>query len=227
MQPYIFPYIGYFQLINAVDQFVVYDDVNYINKGWINRNNILINGKSNLFIIPLSEVSQNKHINKISLSGDLKWRNKLLKTIELAYKKAPFFNEAFPVIKEILLFEDKGLSGFSIFSLQKISDYLIIDTVFRISSEIDKNNELKGQHKIIEICKKLNATNYINAIGGQELYAKVNFESNKIALNFLKTQEIKYMQFGNLFTPWLSIIDVMMFNSPEQIKDFLNQYELV
>lgn len=227
MQPYFFPYIGYFQLVNAVDTFVIYDDVNYIKKGWITRNNILVNGKSFLFSISLDDVSQNKQINQITISDNTNWRNNLLKTIEFSYKKAPFFMTAFPLIQDIILNQEKKLSNYLFYSIQKISNYFAIETNFKISSEIKKNDDLRGQDKIIEIIKKLDAKKYINPIGGIELYEKEKFINNNIKLNFIKSNTINYTQFGNDFIPWLSIIDVMMFNSPERINGFLNEYELV
>jgi hypothetical protein len=224
MQPYFFPYIGYFQLINAVDVFVIYDDVNFIKQGWITRNRILLDKKSFNLILQVEGASSFKKINQINLGKN---RNKMLKTVEQAYSKAPFFKMIFPIIREILLNEENNLSKFLLFSLQKIADYLEIETDFRTSSEIDKNDNLKGQEKVIEICRKTGASNYINAIGGEELYAKEVFNDNQMSLNFIKTHPIVYAQFDNDFEPWLSIIDVLMFNSIEEIKKLLNEYELI
>lgn len=227
MQPYFMPYIGYIQLLKAVDTFVVYDDVSYIKKGWINRNNILINGESFLFTIPLNEASQNKNINQIYIDEQANWKINFLKTITQSYKNAPYFQEVFSLIEEIIYQEEHNLAKNIKYSLDKICTYLSIQTKILFSSDIDKNNDLKGQDKIIEICKKLQATNYINAIGGKELYNKEAFLNNDIELNFIRTNPIIYKQFKNDFIPWLSIIDVMMFNSVEQINGFLNQYELL
>jgi hypothetical protein len=227
MQPYFLPYIGYFQLVKAVDVFVIYDDVNYIKKGWINRNIILVNGKGFQFNIPLQEVSQNKLINHISIEEDLNWEKNLLKTITLTYKKAPFFAEIFPIIENIIEYDEKNLAKFIAYSLQKICSLLSIETTIMISSAIEKNNDLKGQDKIIEICKKLEADTYVNAIGGAALYDKDVFIKGNLSLSFIKSNLINYPQFKNEFIPWLSIIDIMMFNSPEQIKGFLSQYDLI
>ncbi len=226
MQPYFFPYIGYWQLINAVDVFVLYDDVNFIKKGWINRNNILLNKSEHLITIPLLNVSQNKHINECMVSEDYKSIDNIIKTINLAYKKAPYYNLVFPYIEEII--KTKGsISDLVLKSVLWIKEYLGLNTEIILSSSIDKNNELKGQDKIIEIVKKLNGNHYINAIGGQELYNKEIFNNNGIKLNFIKTGEIKYKQFNNEFVPNLSIIDVLMFNSPSEVKEMLNNYSLI
>jgi hypothetical protein len=221
MQPYFFPYIGYFQLINAVDTFVVYDDVNFIKKGWINRNNILVNNEQFLFTVALKSASQNKLINQISIDENSSWRIDLLKTIKLAYSKAPFFEQVFPLIQDIITKDEINISKLIIYSLNKICGFLSIKTNIIISSEIEKNNNLKGQDKIIEICKKLNATNYINASGGIALYDKNVFLDNNITLDFIKSSPIIYKQFENTFVPYLSIIDLMMFNSVEKINKFL------
>ena len=224
MQPYLFPYIGYWQLINAVDTFVLYDDVNYINKGYINRNSILVDGKAQQFTLELINASQNKLINEIEVGNNSK---KLLKTIEMAYKKAPYFFDIFPIIEAILNNKEKNLAKFIGYSLEEISNYLKINIKFIYSSDIGKENSLKAQDKIIDICKKLEARVYINSIGGQELYNKEKFKEENIKLNFLKTQFIEYKQFKNDFVPSLSIIDILMFNSKDEIKNMLNRYELV
>jgi hypothetical protein len=224
MQPYLFPYIGYWQLINAADTFVIYDDVNYINKGYINRNSILVNGKSQQFTLELIGVSQNKLINKIEVGNNVQ---KLLKTIEMSYKKAPYFNTIFPMIEDILNQKEKNLAKFIGNSLQKLSAYLEINTKFIYSSDIEKDNELKAQDKVLDICKKLGTINYINAIGGKELYNKKKFEEQDIQLDFLETKLVKYKQFKNEFVACLSIIDIMMFNHKDKVSKMLLQYKLI
>jgi hypothetical protein len=224
MQPYLFPYIGYWQLLNAVDKFVIFDDVNFIKKGYINRNSILVNNNSFLFTLELIGASQNKLINEIAIGKNQK---KILKTIETAYKKAPYFKDAFLLVEDILNQKETNLAKFIGYSLKKISNYLEIDTELIYSSDIVKNNQLKAQEKILEICKNLKATHYINAIGGQELYDKTVFESKNIQLNFLKTELQEYKQLKGEFVPYLSIIDVLMFNSRVEIKQMLQACELV
>ena len=224
MQPYFLPYIGYFQLIKAVEKYVIYDNVNYINKGWVNRNNILLNRQKYLFTLSLLGASQNKFINEIFVEQN---QSKLQKTLETAYKKAPYFENVFSVIQNIFDYEDKNLAKFVGNSIMQIADYLNIKTEFIYSSEINKDNLLKGQEKILYICKILNATNYINAIGGQELYDKEIFKQNNIELNFLKTEIVEYKQLKNEFVPYLSVLDVMMFNSVEEINLMLDKFELI
>ena len=227
MQPYIFPYIGYFQLINAVDKFVIYDDVNFINKGWINRNRILNNGKDSLFSIPLKEASQNKLINEIDVNWDSAWKSKFMKTIEQCYKKAPFYQETLLIIQQTLQIDDEPISRIIENNLRPICAYLDIKTEIVSSSAIYQNTHLKAQERILGICLQEKATQYINPIGGLELYDKRFFEAKNITLNFIKSKPIEYPQFKNEFVPWLSMIDVLMFNSKEKITSFLNNYELV
>lgn len=227
MQPYFFPYIGYWQLINAVDKYVIFDDVNYINRGWINRNRILFNEKPRYFNVYLKGASQNKLINEIEVDNEEKQVNRNLKIIEQAYKKAPFFQEVFPVIKSILCEKESNLARYNTVLLHKICRYLGIDTEIVFSSDLQKDNRLRGQEKILDICMQLNATDYYNPIGGKELYNREKFFQKGIELHFLCSDEIKYKQFNNSFYCNLSIIDVMMFNSREKIQEFLKRYTLI
>lgn len=227
MQPYFLPYVGYLQLMNVVDKFVLYDDVNYINKGWINRNRVLVNGQEYLFTIPLKDASQNKLINEIYLSDDPKWRGKLLKTFEQAYKKAPFYLTAFAVTEKIINLEAEKVSDWIANSFGILAEYLDIQTEIVPSSSIYQNTHLKGQERILDICQREKANHYINPIGGTDLYDKSIFEKVGIQLNFIKSKPILYSQFKNEFVPWLSIIDLLMFNEMTAIQGFLNEYELI
>ena len=223
MQPYFFPYIGYWQLINSVDSFVIFDDVNFIKKGYINRNSILENGKCQRITLELIGASQNKLINEIEVGDNSR---KILKTIEMSYKKSPYFHIVFPIIKDILNNKEKKLAKFLGYSIKRISEYLEIDTRFIYSSDIEKDNALKAQDKILDLSKKLEATSYINAIGGKDLYEKMRFKENFISLNFLETEFTHYDQLKDGFTPCLSIIDIVMFNSVKDIKTMLEKYTL-
>jgi len=224
MQPYLFPYIGYWQLINAVETFVIYDDVTFIKQGYINRNSILINRQKQRFTLNLIGTSSNRLINQIIVGNN---QAKLLKTMEQSYAKAPFVVNVMPILEQILNQNEKNLAKFLGFSLQKISDYLQINTEFIYSSDIKKDVRLKAQNKVIDIAKRLNAAKYINAIGGQKLYSKEQFKKEGIELNFLKTQIQEYKQFNIDFIPNLSIIDIMMFNTQDEIQKMLKMYELV
>jgi len=224
MQPYLFPYLGYFQLIHAVDTFVIYDDVNFITRGWINRNNILAQGNKQLVTLPVVQASHNKLINELEV---VQQRDKLLKSIIHAYKKAPFYNESFRVIEDILLNDEKNLSKFLDYSLKSLCSYLGLDPDWKISSDIEKDNSLKGPDKILEICKKLSTTHYVNLPGGKELYDKNDFSNQGIELSFIEPGNVQYPQKSLEFVSNLSIIDVMMQNHPEQFDALLREYHLV
>lgn len=227
MQPYFFPYIGYWQLINIVDKYVVFDDVNYINRGWINRNRILFNGEPKYINIFLKGASQNKLINEIEVDIEEKQIERNLMILKQAYKKAPFFQKVFPVIESVLYEKESNLGKFNGLLIQKVCRYLGIDTEIVFSSDLQKDNSLKGQEKIIDICRRLNATDYYNAIGGRNLYCQEKFSQYNIKLHFICAEPIWYKQFGNDFCNNLSIIDVMMFNSKEEIGQFLKMYQLI
>lgn len=228
MQPYFFPYIGYFQLINAVDKFIIYDDVNYINRGWINRNNILINGSATLIQIPLSGASQNKLINEVEVLNEAKRKVKLLRTIEQSYKKAPFYLAIYDLIQTHINKEHTHIAELNVESTQAVCKYLGINTQIISSSSHYQNKHLNGQDRILNICKIENADHYINPIGGIELYDRELYNENKIKLNFIQSSAISYPQFNNEFVPYLSIIDILMFCEPEYIKTkLLKAYELI
>lgn len=227
MQPYFFPYIGYWQLMNAVDKYVIYDDVNFIKGGWINRNRILLNGKPQYFNVQMKGSSPFKLINEIEINNSEISINKNLKTIYMAYHKAPYFSKVNLLVEKILKNQTQNLAEYVINSIKCIAEYLNIKSEIIISSELSKNNELKNQDKVIDICKKLKATDYYNAIGGMELYSFDEFRKNGINLSFLKTNDINYKQFNNEFVSNLSILDVMMFNSQEEIKTMLDNFTLI
>jgi hypothetical protein len=223
-QPYLFPYIGYWQLINLSEVYVISDSMQYIKKGYINRNNILIDGKKYLFTLEVLGVHSNTPINKVIVGGNAK---KVAKSIFHAYKKAPYFNKIYPLIEEIVLNKEKNLAKYLGYSIETISNYLGIETNFIYLSRLQGETDLKAEERTIDICKRVGATHYINAIGGVKLYSKERFLKEGIELSFLQTKEIKYKQFNNKFIPNLSIIDIMMFNSKKEIKEILTKFDLI
>ncbi|AYA37126.1 hypothetical protein D3Y59_08705 [Hymenobacter oligotrophus] len=223
MQPYLFPYVGYFQLLHCADAFVLLDDVAFIKKGWINRNRILVNGAEHLFTIPIASGSQNKLIKDTHLHTDQKCRRKVLTTIRQAYSTAPGLARFFPLIEHILLSSETDLTTLVLRSLQLINDYVAAPVPLLRSSAIDKNNQLSGQGRIIELCKRLGATEYVNASGGVELYASSDFANAGIALRFLQPNLQPYPQGTTAFVPGLSVIDLLMHNTPEQARAMFGQ----
>jgi hypothetical protein len=227
MQPYFFPYVGYFQLVNSVDEFVIYDNIQFTKKGWINRNRILFNSKDEYVTVPIKKDSDFLNINQRFLAET--WtidKKKIINKIVESYRKAPYFQPTLDLFEKCLLSDKLNLFDFLLNSLTETTNYLGISTKFTFSSSLNIDHSLKSEEKVLAICKYLNATTYINPIGGLDLYSKTKFEQNLIELKFLRSNSIHYSQFANEFMPWLSIIDVMMFNSKEEIMDFLYKYTL-
>ncbi len=227
MQPYFFPYIGYFQLVNAVDKFIVYDDVNYIKNGWINRNKIIINGKEHYLTIPLKGSSSNIKISELIVAENINWRKILLKQIMLSYGRAENFKAIFEMINRIISNNESSIVKIILQSIREINSLLSISTEIVESSSVYKNNNLKGEERIIEICRKERADFYLNPIGGVELYNSINFKNRDIELRFIKTGVIHYKQFSHEFVANMSIIDVLMHNDINKVKEFLHEYELL
>ncbi len=228
MQPYFFPYIGYFQLINAVDEFVIYDNIEFTKKGWINRNRILVNGVDSFITLPLKKDSDFLHVKDRFLADTWdKDRKKMLNRITESYRKAPFYKEVFQMFELCIMYDDRNLFNFIINAIQSTMNYLEIKTKLVVSSSVNIDQQLRSEDKVIAICKTMNASTYINPIGGLELYDKERFRGNNLELQFQKANNIIYTQFNNEFVPWLSIIDVMMFNSKKEITSCLNNYSIV
>lgn len=227
MQPYFLPYIGYFQLIASVDKFVIYDNIKYTKKGWINRNRMLKNGADKVFSLPLAKASDSLDIIERELAADFA-REKLLNQFRGSYNKAPYFSDVWPIIEGLVRSKDNNLFWYIASSISAICDYLDITTEILVSSDIDAEHDLKGQERVISICRSLNASTYINPIGGLDLYRLDEFAEAGVDLKFLQSSEVSYTQFGGSFVPWLSIIDILMFNSIDQTKHFIqNQFELI
>ncbi|KAA9357468.1 WbqC family protein [Larkinella humicola] len=227
MQPYILPYIGYLQLMNEVDKFIFYDDVAFINRGWVNRNRILVNGKDFMLTVPLKDASQNKRIADINLSDDPKWRQKLLQTLGQSYRKAPFYKTVFPLLEKIVNLEVRTIAELVRESFPLLNDYIGIQTELVPSSDQYNNSELRGQERILDICLQEKATRYINPIGGMELYDRQRFADAGIELFFIQSKRVEYPQFQNEFIPWLSIADVLMFNDVPAVQEMLKEFELI
>ena len=226
MQPYFLPYIGYFQLIAAVDLFVIYDNIQYTKKGWINRNRFLENGRDAVFTLPLRGASDSLDIRDRTISEEFD-RIGLLNRIRQGYRRAPFFEPAFAFFERVVLHSERNLFGFLQHSLLETCGVLGIGTKIVVSSELTIDHTLRGENKVIAICRHVGASVYINPSGGVDLYSRETFAEHGIDLKFLRPVEIRYRQLGDDFVPWLSILDVMMFNSVDEIRGLLtNGFEL-
>lgn len=227
MQPYFVPYLGYWQLLNTVDRFVIYDDVNYITRGWINRNRILINGQPNYLTISVEQASQNRLINDLMLNTSLDWRNKLIQKIENTYRKAPYFDEIFPLVEMVIKCDETQLSMYLTFGIKTIAKALKINTEIVTSSSCYGNTHLKGQDRILDICLQEGVTTYINPQGGQVLYDSSVFQKESVDLKFITMQPMTYKQpKADHFVPYLSIVDVLMAVGTAGIGEYLETYEL-
>lgn len=251
MQPYFFPYIGYFQAIHAVDKYFIYNNLNYIKKSWMNRNRIMLRNYGPFYIVvPLLSISSNKKIYEIEICNNFNWRKKLINTISHNYKNAVFYDEVFPLVSDIINYDNQFLFELNEYGIKKIANFLNIKTqILNVSNDfVELENKLNDhQHnliqyfrywnincyekkviRVLEICKSVNADVYVNAIGGQSLYSKDEFKKNGISLYFVNTNsDLKYKQLSDIFYPGLSIIDVMMNCGKEGTIDLLNKYTLI
>jgi len=231
MQPYFFPYIGYWQLIHAADKFVVYDDGTFIKQGWISRNRILgENGQPQYFGIEISHASCNHLINETKRVINSKKADKLCRTLKQNYLRAPYYNEAMEVIKPILLDEEPDLTRYLFKQLRAVAEYLGITTEFHLSSTISKNGLKNVDEKVFRICHHFDTIDYINPSGaGMQFYNKACWKKKGgINLHFLRRNEdIRYKQRSDEFVPDLSIIDLMMYCSREELHEILNRYHLL
>lgn len=228
MQPYIFPYLGYFQLMAAAERFVIYDDVQYIKGGWINRNRLLVNGQPFLFTIPLDAPSPNRNICDIALNARQPWREKLLQTIGQSYRRAPHFEPVFGLLERVFMNADaQTIADLVRVSFTELVAYLELPVELVPTSSHYGNQHLRSQERVLDICRREGATEYVNAQGGRELYDHETFEANGLKLHFLQPELKPYQQLGKgAFVPGLSIIDVLMNNSVAETNELLRCYQL-
>lgn len=249
MQPYFFPYLGYYQGILAVDKYILYDNLNYIKEGWMNKNRYLVvDQKPTYFIVRVKEKSSYKKINEIELVEGEYWRKKILKSIFYNYKNSPFFDEVYPIVEGVVKAPVRYLTNLNAKSIIAVCKYLDIETEIvtdtkkychlenrlkhgdkNVSSRFPSIQLEKSEEKvirIIEVCHREGADTFINTVAGQDLYEKKEFEKNGIDLFFLKTKDFRYPQLADQFYPNLSIIDVLMNCGKEGTKELLREHIL-
>lgn len=227
MQPYFLPYLGYWQLLAAVDRFVVYDDVQYIKGGWINRNRIKIGGEPNYISLQLDGASPNRRICDIALLEDRGWRGKLLRTVEQSYAGAPFLRETIPLFLDIVGRPEPDLAGFLLNQIKAVADHLAIDTDIVPTSRGYGNDALKGPARVIDICRRENANVYLNSLGGREMYLPGPFAEAGVELRFYSMRSLEYPQGKGVFRPCLSILDVLMWVGKTETGRLLREVDIV
>jgi hypothetical protein len=228
MQPYFFPYLGYYSLMKHTDQWIVFDVVQYIRHGWIARNRVLKPGEGWQYIaVPLQKHNRDTLIKDIRINQD-DWKGKILRQLD-HYKKARYYNQTIEVIKECFEIETDSITILNAHILKTTCNYLGIDFKYNIFSEMDLAIDpvADAGEWALNISKALQASEYINPPGGMELFDKNKFANAGINLKFLNINLTDYPQRRNVFEPGLSIIDVMMFNSPEVIREMLDNYQFI
>lgn len=229
MQPYVFPYLGYFQLLHAADDFVLLDDVNFIKKGWINRNRIRLNGEAYTFTIPIQGMSQNATIRASMIAADPTWKAKLLAQVRHAYGKAPGFATHFGPIAELIEQAEGSIAGPAAESIRYVARYAGLPVRIHTASELALPAELKGQERILALARHVNATRYINPVNGAALYDQGRFAEAGMELRFLRMDgTVSYIQQGPApFVQGLSILDVLMNVERDELRELLGRYQLL
>jgi hypothetical protein len=210
MQPYFLPYIGYFQLMQHCDIFVIYDDIQYSKGGWINRNRMLFEGAPRTFTIPLKRGSDYLDIRDRTISPAFE-PDQMMNLFRRAYSKAPYWDRHAELVRAILEFPSRNLFEFVANSITEVAACLDITTKVIVSSQLVIDRSLRGQDRVLATCEVLGATEYINPIGGLDLYSKTAFGERGIRLGFLESTFPPYLQFSETFVEALSIVDVVTF----------------
>lgn len=221
MQPYLFPYLGYFQLAASVDKFVFYDDVNFIKNGWINRNRLYLSGAVRYFTIPLAGASPFLKIRQVGVQPGALWKKKMLESVRHSYSKAPYFKAANELLQTTLDSGEASIAAIARTSVRMVCAYAGLDTQFVESSAIYGNEQLSGTERVLDICKREQASDYFNPPGGRELYSEDDFSAAGIGLHFVQPRLRVYRQFAGEFQPGLSILDALMFNDARAIRELI------
>lgn len=229
MQPYFFPYIGYFSLIMQSDDFIIFDTPQFMRKGWIERNRIgKLTGGSVYIKVPLNKAELSTAIKDMSIDHSTDWRGKIISQLEIYKKRAPFYDEVISVVKDVLEYSGDSIVHLNKIALEKVCHYLGLEKNFTIFSEMNLviDPPQAPDEWALNICKSLGIKSYVNAAGGESFFETKKYEENSIQLCFVTQPIEEYKQFGAEFEPGLSIIDVMMFNSPERIIEMLSHGSL-
>jgi hypothetical protein len=217
MQPYFLPYIGYFQLIEYCDAFVIYDNIQYTKRGWINRNRILFGDSARTITIPLRGASDYLDIRDREIAPEFD-RDKLLALLRQSYGHAPFWDEHEPLLATIVNYPVDNLFDFVAHSITRLAETLAISTKIIVSSSLVVDASLRGEQRVVATCSALGASEYVNPIGGLNLYSEAAFGDRGIRLSFLRSRLTPYPQFSVPHVEALSVIDAMMFVEPQDLR---------
>lgn len=226
MQPYFLPYLGYWQLLARVDAFVVYDNIQYTKKGWINRNRFLRDGAPAWFTVPLRHASDYLDVREREVAPDFD-RGKLLRTLAASYRRAPEFETVFPLVERVVQAPLANLFDYVHHSLTETAAFLGVATPIVVSSTVAADPTLAAERRVLALCEAMGADTYLNPIGGQTLYSGETFASEGVRLQFLRPRLGEYPQFGGPFVPGLSILDVLMFNTRDAVREMLSECDVV
>lgn len=230
MQPYFFPYLGYFSLIKNTDHFVFFDTPQYERRSWMNRNRILnINGDVNYITVPLVKAPQKTAIKDMIVDNTQDWPESMIAKMGLYKKKAPYYEETVKFFRSVLKEKYHSLADLNVKTTIATCEYLGIEQRFDVFSKMDLSIGPVSQPDewALEITKAMSYDTYINPPGGTAFFRKELYTKNGIDLKFLKINLQPYIQCIGRFESSLSIIDAMMFNSKETIRNMLDEYELL
>lgn len=223
MQPYIFPYLGYYQLAHCSDVFVMYDDATFIKQGYINRNTILVNGRPLRFTIPVPGASSNELIKNLKFAERTA---KVVETIRQAYSKAPYFDDVFPLVEGVIKSKDRGIPDVCQKGISEVFRYLGLRKDIVRSSDVGYDRSASAEDKLIQICRSFGSNTYVNSVGGKKLYSKGSFAAKGCDLLFIEMKDVRYRQRARDFIPNLSIIDALMHCPPDEVRSLLDSYVL-
>jgi hypothetical protein len=226
MQPYFFPYVGYFDLISRVDQWVVFDTAQYRRHGWVNRNRILRPVQGWQYITaPLLKHPRETRICDIQVVSGQDWRARIERQLEHYRGHAPYFDAAWGLVRDCLSVPGASLSRMNVEALRRICALLEIRFSFTILSEMDLPLgpvEEPGDWAL-RIAEALGAQEYVNPPGGQDLFDPEKFAARGIRLTIQEPVAFRYQVPGYCFEPGLSIVDALMWNSRDRLRDFLHR----
>jgi hypothetical protein len=229
MQPYFFPYLGYFQLMKCVDRFIFFDTPQYERRGWMNRNRIVsINEGFSYITVPVIKAPQKTPLNKILIDETQDWRRRMISQMAVYKKLAPYYKETLSFFSQIINTRFSSIAELNIASAVGVFDYLGLPLDYVVLSALNLNfEEINAPDDwALNITKALGYDEYINAPGGKAIYSSAKYADNNIRLRFINPSLAPYVQLPGRFESGMSIIDVMMFNPPERIREMLDDYTL-